>query len=734
MEKRTFVVFCLCLILLGLNIQTGWSSDWPSWRGPYQNGVSDETGLISNWSLEGKNLLWKADFVGRSTPIVINGRVYVVGRTGEGVNMQRVVACYDAKDGKLIWEDKYNVFHATVPFTRVGWSSLAGDPETGNIYYFGVDGMFVCYNKDGKRLWEHSFVEEYNRFAGYGGRTCTPVIDQDLVIVNGANNTWGNLLIMRHRFFAYDKRSGELVWISTINEPNKNTNYSVPVVTNIGGKRLLIVGGGSGWVYAMKIRTGEHIWKFQLSKGAIQASVVVDGRFVYATHHVENFDNTTWGRVVCIDATGNGDVTKTHEKWRRDGLEVGYASPLVHGGRLYLVNNSGNMFALDAKTGEEKWVLNIGKVGKGSPVWADGKIFATEVNGGFHIIEPGENEAKFLDRKQVPFDDKRFAEIFGSPAIAYGRVYFTSAAGLFCLGDKKAEFKVTPPSFVRIPELAAPTLDNPTHLQIVPAEVWVNVNDKVQFGVRGFDDFGRRTSAINVEFSLNGLQGKIDKNGQFTSDKKAGNQAGYVVAKLGDLETRARVAVADNLPWEFDFENFEVDKNPPLWPGTWKFLVKDMDGNKVLAKPPSKRMLKRHNLILGPPSMKNYTIQADLKGTKIKRRSPDMGLISHRYYLDFMTKKKRLQIRTWPAELERLKVEIPFTWNPEIWYTMIMQVEIKNGKAMIKGKVWPRDEKEPKDWTITAEDPNPNRHGSPGLYGDAQTTIFFDNVKITQNN
>ncbi|MCH8980588.1 hypothetical protein IH922_01070, partial [candidate division KSB1 bacterium] len=54
--------------------------------------------------------------------------------------------------------------------------------------------------------------------------------------------------------------------------------------------------------------------------------------------------------------------------------------------------------------------------------------------------------------------------------------------------------------------------------------------------------------------------------------------------------------------------------------------------------------------------------------------------------------------------------------------------------AMIKGKVWPRDEKEPNDWTITAEDPNPNRHGSPGLYGDAQTTIFFDNVKITQNN
>lgn len=709
------------------------ASDWPSWRGPHQNGVSDETGLISNWSLDGENLVWKVDFTGRSTPIVMNGRVYVVGRTGKGQTMQRVIACYDAKDGKLIWEEKNNVFHTTVPFTRVGWPSLTGDPETGNVYYFGVDGLFVCYNKDGKRLWEHSFVEEYNRFSGYGGRTCTPVIDEDLVIVNGANNSWGEQLIMKHRFFAYDKRTGELVWVSTIPEGNKNTNYSVPVIAVVNDQRLLVVGTGTGFVYAMQARTGKHVWKFHLTKGGIQASVAVDGNHVFAMHGAENLDNASFGRVVCIDATGTGDVTKTHEVWRYDASETAYVSPLVHDGVLYVVNNGGNLIALNAKTGAEKWVFNIGNVGKGSPVWADGKIFATEVNGSFHIIEPGENEAKSLDSKQLSFDQKRFAEIYGSPAVAYGRIYFTSEVGMFCLGDKSAEFKVTKPSVLELHEMPAAKDAKPAQLQIIPAEVWADAGDKVEFKVRAFDVMGKQVQAPKAKFGLKEIIGKVSNKGKAGFSKKAPNQSGYAVAMAGDLEAAARVQIAAHLPWEIDFEDFEAGKNPSLWPGTWKFKTLDMDGNKVLMKPPSKRMLKRHNLILGPPTMKNYTIQADVKNEKVKRRSSDMGLIANRYYFDFMTKKKRLQIRTWPAALERLSAEKPFEWNPELWYTMKVTVEYKDGTGIIKGKIWPRDEKEPAEWTLTVEDPLPNMHGSPGLYGDAQTNIYFDNVKITRN-
>ncbi len=732
--KRSAFVCLSLLSLLGSTWSRVAATDWTHWRGPYQNGVAPDRGLISSWSLDGENLIWRADFVGRSTPILLDGRVYVVGRTGTGVDMQRVVACYDAKDGKLIWERKTNVFHTTVPFSRVGWSSLAGDPETGYVYLFGVDGLFVCYDRDGHVVWEHSTVEEYNRFSGYGGRTATPIVDEDLVITSMNYHTWGDMMMPRHRFLAFDKRTGELVWTASTDAAPKNTNYSVPVVTVIDGIRTLIAGGADGVVYAFKVRTGEKLWKFQLTRGAVQTSVVVDGNRVYACHGRENLDNEIIGRVVCIDATGRGDITTTHEVWRHDGLEVGYASPLIHDGRLYVVTNDGDLFALDARTGRTLWQFNLGKVGKGSPVWADGKILATEVNGSFHILEPGEKQARALDSKQIRLDDKRYAEIFGSPAVAYGRIYFTTEVGLYCLGDPQAKFEVSHNSVGALIEPPPDRNAAVAHIQIVPAETWIHAGERVRFKIRAYDDKGRSLGVRPADsFVLQRLSGRIDGGGTFTADARAGNQGGYVVAKMGDLETKARVLIAAALPFEEGFEAYELDQNIPLWPGAWKFFVKEVEGNKVLVKPPSRRNLNRHNLYLGPPDMRNYTIQADLKAEKVKRRSPDMGLIANRYYFDFMTKKKRLQIRTWPAELERLSAEAPFEWNPDLWYTMKLRLDLEGGQAVIKGKIWPRDEPEPEAWTLTAVDPHPNLHGSPALYGDAVTHIYYDNVKITRS-
>ena len=93
------------------------------------------------------------------------------------------------------------------------------------------------------------------------------------------------------------------------------------------------------------------------------------------------------GRVICIDGRGQGDVTKTHELWRCDGIDAGYASPLLHGGRLYVMSNSGVLHCFDAVSGKKYWQFVAGRIGKGSPVWADGKIYLTTANGTFVILE-----------------------------------------------------------------------------------------------------------------------------------------------------------------------------------------------------------------------------------------------------------------------------------------------------------------------------------------------------------
>ena len=106
-----------------------WGADWAQWRGPEQNGMSAETRLPSTWSKSGENLVWKAAYGGRSTPIVMNGRAYIINNAGSGVNEQERVMCFDADTGKVLWEYRFNIFHTDIPSNRVGWASLAGDPR-----------------------------------------------------------------------------------------------------------------------------------------------------------------------------------------------------------------------------------------------------------------------------------------------------------------------------------------------------------------------------------------------------------------------------------------------------------------------------------------------------------------------------------------------------------------------------------------------------------------------------
>ena len=705
------------------------AQDWPNWRGPHQNGVSSETDLISTWSLNGENLIWKADFIGRSTPVVMNGRVYVIGRAGEGLKRQEQVACFDAQTGKMFWQHRFNVFQTTVPFNRVGWASLAGDPETGNIYASGVGGMFICYNRDGKILWQRSLTEEFGRFSGYGGRTHTPLVDENLVIISCLYMGWGEQAPMRHRFIAFDKRLGEIVWIAGLPNNPIDTNYSTPAIATINGMRLLVVGGGDGAIHALKVRTGEHVWEFKLSKAAIQPAIVVEGTRVFACHSEENIDNSNMGRVVCIDGTGKGDVTKTHEIWRVDNLEVGYASPALHNGMLYLIDNSANLVCVDAANGNKLWQYSLGTVGKGSPVVADGKIYATEQNGRFHILQPSATECKPLDDEKLTMQDGRYAELYGSPAIAYGRIYFTAESGLYCLGNKSAKFTATASAAFPATATAAGA---PAHLQIVPADILTSPGAKIKFRARLFDDKGSFLREVQAGWTLANLAGQFSPAGEFTVGTNI-PAAGFITAKFENLTGTARVRVIPNAPWSEDFASSEVGKYPSYFVGaTNKFAVQVIDSNKVLVKPPAAAGLNRSDIYLGPPTMKNYTIQADVLGKKNRRQMPDVGLIANRYTLDLMG-LQRLQIRVWAAELLNSKT-IDFKFEPDVWYTMKMRVDLVGGKSIVKGKVWPRAEKEPEAWTITMEDPLPNPEGSPGLYGYSPAEIYYDNIKITKNN
>ena len=155
------------------------------------------------------------------------------------------------------------------------------------------------------------------------------------------------------------------------------------------------------------------------------------------------------GRVVCLDGRGHGDITKTGEIWRRDRdfpdvIDDGIASPLLHGGRLYLMTNKGRLFCLDALTGKTIWKFNAGRRSEGSPVWADGKIYLTTHEATFLILEDKGNSCKLIDKLNFKAGAKENVEIYASPAVSDGRIVIFTTTEMVCFGKKDAKRQPVP--------------------------------------------------------------------------------------------------------------------------------------------------------------------------------------------------------------------------------------------------------------------------------------------------
>ncbi len=277
--------------------------DWPEWRGPARDGRSTETGLPTNWSVSGEHLLWKAPYGGRSGPIVLGNHVYLQDSAGQGADLQERVLCLDTDTGKLLWEYRFNVYLSDVPPHRVGWSSPVGDPITGNVYALGVGGVFLGLTRDGKLIWERSLAEEFGLVTTHGGRTVSPVIEGDLIIVSGITTGWGSQAKATHRFLAFDKKTGETVWVSSPGGRPFDTTYAPPIAAVINGTRLLIAGGSDGAVHALKPQTGQPVWKYEMSKRGINTGAVLKDNWAIVSHSEENFDSVEMGLLAEIDAS-----------------------------------------------------------------------------------------------------------------------------------------------------------------------------------------------------------------------------------------------------------------------------------------------------------------------------------------------------------------------------------------------------------------------------------------------
>ena len=712
--------------------------DWPESRGPHRDGTSDEKGLVETWALNGQNFLWRAPYGGRSAPVVMGNRVYVQNPTGAGEAMQERVMALDADTGKVAWEYKFNVFQSDVPPHRVGWASPAADPETGNIYALGVGATVIALNKDGKLLWDRSVGEEFAAFTTHGGRTMSPLIDGDLVIVSAAISSWGTQANRSHRFVALDKRTGDIVWIANPGGRPYDTAYAMPVIATINGVRLLICGLGDGGIHAIKAQTGEKVWSFVASKRSINTGVAVSGSTVIVSHGDENLDSSDLGLIAAIDGSQTGDIKTT--KWAVRGEQFGFSAPVIDGERVYQVENGSRLKAYDLATGKPLWTETLGTIQKAPLVLADGKLYVGTESGKFFIVRPFQDHAEILSSVELPpsRDDNAGQSVglpepvFAGAAVSRGRIFFVSTGGVYAIGPKAA--KATTGTAIDEPAIKGD--GPPAWVQVSPTELVLKPGQAVKLRVRTFDAKGRfLRDETGATWSLAGLKGAAAADGTFTAAADTPEQAGTIKATLGALSGEARARVAHPLPWTEGFDAYADGAVPAGWinAAAEKLAVATVDGQKVLQKPPDPTIFKRGRVFIGPVDWSNYTIEADVRGTTRRRQMSDLGVTAQRYSLIIYGNAQQMKIEPWEPEIHRSAVA-PFAWKADTWYHLKLRVEnMPDGKVRARGKVWPVGQPEPEAWMVEKIDPIGNHKGAPGFFVDAEFGAYFDNIKVTSN-
>ena len=766
------------MLLFALNsyVASAAVSGWLAWRGPEQTGVSRETGLPD--SLDSAKPLWSAAFPGQSTAVIAGGKVYISGYVGEDSDLQEGIAAFDAETGKKQWEHLYNDFLSDTIYLRYATASPAIDSETGNVYFQGTQGILAGFTSEGKPLFEHSLMELYGRLTFPNSRTASPVIDEDLVITRGITANWGAQGAAGDRFYAFDKKSGSLVWSSTPGDRPKDNSFSHPQLGWFKGRRVFFAATGDGSVVCVNARTGDPIWRIPLFRAGINATVLVHGGnkvvAVYGTPY-------ELGQMVALKMPDALPTSPTNapvvverakvELWSND-ISTSTSSPILVDDTIYVVAEKGDLCSINANTGVVQWKLKLGIEQRNAcPLYADGKLYVPILDdpdgkgtgeaeagtrGAFYIIKPDAKEGRILQKITVE------GRCFGSPVAYNGKIYLQTTRKLYCFGTAGAN-----PGLGKQPVAAKwPSPGPETQLQVIPSEVLLHPKETASFRVRSLDANGlvvqENIDSKSVKWASyipatarvrSSMKGSFNDAGELTAAPDSMPSAGAFEATLGGLKGYIRGRVLPNLPITADFENFNLSETttnnvepptafsyPPLpWIGArFKFDIREKDGNKALTKTIDNRFFQRAFVFIGDSGMKNYTIQADLMSEGNRRKMSEVGLINQHYLVVLKGNDQKLEVN---SNLERLRVpaatDAPnFRWVPNTWYTLKSRVDIApDGTGVVRAKAWKRDEPEPEKWTVEVPHAHAHQNGSPGFFGFSpqDMRVFVDNVKVTAN-
>jgi outer membrane protein assembly factor BamB len=331
--------------------------------------------------------LWKLSVSDAFGSFSIKGdKAYFLSMTNESE------ACYavELKTGKPVWS---RVLDKTITRSTGGTGPRSTPFADGErLYIYGTYLKLICLNAaDGNVVWQRDVATEFNgqlntRGINQYGSACSPIVEGDLVIVDGGGEG--------QTFLAFNKNNGEVVW----KKETDQITHATPTPATIGGVRQAIFFTKSGLV-ALDVKSGEVLWRFALrSAQPACASPVVSGEIVYCSA------GYGVGAAACRVTRDGGQFT-ARELWRTPNATMNhFSTPVVKDGYLYglygsMMQDSAPLKCIELATGKEMW--SGPALGEGEVILVDGKLIVQGSRGQLVLVDPRPAAYKEICRAQV---------------------------------------------------------------------------------------------------------------------------------------------------------------------------------------------------------------------------------------------------------------------------------------------------------------------------------------------
>ena len=381
--------------------------DWPQWRGPRRDGISDEKDLLPTWPKSGPRLVWKIGNLGHgwSSPIIVRGRLYITGDMGDDL----VISAFSL-EGKSLWQTK-NGRAWTGP--KPGARACCAFSD-GKLYHMNAHGLVACLDAaTGKAQWSCDLRQRFQApEITWGFSECLLVDGPRLFVTPG-----GGKALMA----ALDKQNGRTIWVIAPLGDDRAT-YSAPVLFRHAGRRIL-ANCSSGHGFGVDADRGKLLWTVPLHgphDANVAAPIYHDGRILY----MPAYANGTCYRLRPAE-TG----PKPEKEWSTI-LKTHTAALLLVDGRLYGgdYQKRKSWLCLDWDSGQIRY--EFPGLTTGSAVYADGRLYALGTDGRVALLKP--TSEKFEIDGQFQVVAEKIDDAWSHPVLLHGRLYLRYHDALWC--------------------------------------------------------------------------------------------------------------------------------------------------------------------------------------------------------------------------------------------------------------------------------------------------------------